>query len=55
MKIISEKTNQEYATVEECVAAEEQFEKELATDEYFCLRHGAFPHARKYFTEFLPI
>ena len=30
MKIISEKTGKEYATVEECMAAEEQFEKELA-------------------------
>lgn len=30
MKIISEKTGKEYATVEECVAAEEQFDKELA-------------------------
>lgn len=30
MKIISEKTNQEYSTVEECVAAEEQYDKELA-------------------------
>ena len=30
MKIYSEKTNKEYATVDECLAAEEQFEKELA-------------------------
>lgn len=30
MKIISEKTGLEYATVDECVAAEEAYEKELA-------------------------
>lgn len=30
MKIISEKTGKEYTTVEECVAAEEQYDKELA-------------------------
>ena len=30
MKIISEKTGKEYATIEECLAAEEQLEKELA-------------------------
>ena len=30
MKIYSEKTNKEYATVEECLAAEEEFDKVVA-------------------------
>ena len=30
MRIISEKTNKEYASVEECVAAEKKFDEELA-------------------------
>lgn len=30
MKILSEKTNKEYASVEECLAAEKEFDKQVA-------------------------
>ena len=33
MKIYSEKTNQEYATVEECLAAEKEFDEKKAAEE----------------------
>lgn len=32
MKILSEKTNKEYASVEECLAAEEEFDKQVALE-----------------------
>lgn len=32
MKIYSEKTNQEYASVDECLAAEEEFDKQAALE-----------------------
>ena len=32
MKIFSEKTNKEYASVDECLAAEEEFDKQVALE-----------------------
>ena len=32
MKILSEKTNKEYASVEECLAAEKEFDKQVALE-----------------------
>jgi uncharacterized protein YgiB involved in biofilm formation len=32
MKIYSEKTNKEYASVDECLAAEEEFDKQAALE-----------------------
>ena len=32
MKILSEKTNKEYASVEECLAAEKKFDKQVALE-----------------------